>query len=150
MCAPRLLGAFSTISRISKWAVWTAPKAGQKGAQRAKQSGRGRPCYMYTRSLPIWPTNLAAINSQQRRNALMGPDARISNLMHVKLIENLCVNIFLSNALWLIYMYTRDREGHRELSENLFTNEQLVGISSQKSGSHIYSEKNIYSKKYIV
>ena len=105
MCAPRLLGAVSTIFDVSKWAVLAAPNAGQTGAQRAKQSGWGRPCYMYARSLPIRATDPAAINSQQLCDALRGPNERILDLMNEKPIENLGVNIFLSNALWLMYSH---------------------------------------------
>ena len=103
MCAPRLLGAVSTIFDVSKWAVLAAPNVGQTGAQRAKQSGWGRPCYMYARSLPIRATDPATINSQQWCDALRGHNGRILSIMDSNSIENLCVNTFVSNALWLIY-----------------------------------------------
>ena len=61
---------FNITSRISKWTVLAAPRTGQDQSFRIVQSVRGRPCYMYARSLPVRAANPAATNSQQRSNAL--------------------------------------------------------------------------------
>ena len=58
---------------------------------------------MYARPLPIRATDPAAINSQQLCDALRGTNERILDLMNKRPIENLGVNTFLPNALWLMY-----------------------------------------------
>ena len=107
MCLPRLRGAVNITPRISKWAVLAAPRTEQDQSFRIVQSVQGRPCYMYARSLPIRATDPAAINSQQLCDALRGPNERILDLMNENPIENLGVNIFLPNALWLMYSWGR-------------------------------------------
>ena len=104
MCLPRLRGAVNITPRISKWAVLAAPRTGQDQSFRIVQSVQGRPCYMYARSLPIQATDSAAINSQRRCKASQGPNVRILDLIYANSIENLGVNIFLFNALWLMYI----------------------------------------------
>ena len=147
MCLPRLRGAVNITPRISKWAVLAAPRTGQDQSFRIVQ---GRPCYMYARSLPIQATDSAAINSQRRCNASQGPNVRILDLIYANSIENLGVNIFLFNALWLMYthqflIYISESDFPPLETNMCMSAANIVDIHEELAGNRIPPELEIHA-----